>query len=299
MASSPSSRALAELGVRLRRAGLRESLAMAAYGGATGIHAARLAARAAPLPASPASAALELLVAGREVERGAAAQAIGDLDVAIAAGLLEPRGDRLVAAVRVVPFGELFLACDPGQLPDDSSLHLIGALPRRVEGPWLDVGTGCGVAPLSRPRLGSARLGTDIDAAAIERAALGAALSGCAAVARFAAADLFDGVAGLGGPFALITFNAPLPLPPGLLDRFWAGAPRLLELGGEIAVHARIAEAPDLGGEVRCLTYTPPQAPAPFSVIRWRPDQPPSRRRETVALTCAIPHISRSMFDRC
>lgn len=269
-------------------------MATAAYGGASAIHAARLAARAKPLAPSPATAALEVLVAGRPIDRSLAARTIGDLDAMIELGLIEARGDRVIGRARVVPHAGLLLVCPPGQLPDDSSLHLRGALPDRCDGRWLDVGTGCGLAPLSRPRLGAERLGTDIDEAAIAGARLGAGLSGIAGPARFAVADLFEGVA---GRFALITFNAPLPLPAGLLDRFWAEAARRLAPGGEVLVHAA-GQVPELEGQVTGLRYTPGSAPVPFAVIRWRPDAPVSRRVEPVELTARQPHISRAMFDR-
>lgn len=287
MASSPS-----ELAETLRRAGLNEARAIAGFGGATGVHAARLAGRAAPLPPTPAAAALELLVAGRSIDRaGAAALPVDGL---LEAGLIAAAGDRLEPLARVIPHRERLLVCPPDQLPDDSSFHLLGALPRRPVDRWLDVGTGCGFAPLLAPRLAAERRGTDVDPGAIAAARIGARLCGQATL-ELAVADLFDGIA---GAFDLISFNAPLPLPGSLADRFWDGAGAHLARGGEVLVHAT-GPIPALPGELTVARYTPAASPVSFAVARWRPGGPAGRREIEVELTVEHPHISRAVFDRC
>jgi SAM-dependent methyltransferase len=293
---SPSVTAeLPGLAAALRRAGLRESLAIAAYGGATGVHAARLASdQPRSLTAiTAATAALELLVAGRSIDREAASSL--PVDRLIDAGAIAADGDRLTPRLRIIPHRGRLLVCGGGALPDDSSFHLLGALPRRCDR-WLDVGTGCGFAPLMAPRLGGDRLGTDIDASAIDGARLGARLAGLAGSLRLAVADLFDAAAG--DRFDLITFNAPLPLPAGLLDRFWSEAPRHLAPGGLVVVHARGTPA-DLPGALDVARYTPDDCPEPFAVCRWRPGDPGRRRELAVELTLDAPHVSRAVFERC
>lgn len=289
MALSPS--AAAELADSLAGAGLSEARAIAAYGGATGIHAARLAGRAAPLAITGASAALELLVAGRSIDRAAAAA----LPVAalVDAGLIAIDGERLAPRARVIPHRGRLLACRADQLPDDSSLHLAGALPRGRRGRWLDVGTGCGLALLLAPQLAALRLGTDIDAAAIELARTGALLCRQPAI-ELAVSDLFDAVS---GRFDLISFNAPLPLPAPLIERFWAGAADHLAPGGEVLVHAS-GPVPELPGELAIARYTPEASPQSFAVARWRPAGAAGRREIAVELSVERPHISRAVFDR-
>jgi SAM-dependent methyltransferase len=283
--------AAAELADALGAAGLTEPRAIAAYGGATGAHAARLATSAAPLPITAASATLELLVAGRSIAMAAAERSLPVAALA-GAGLIEIDGAAVTPRARVIPHRDRLLVCGHRALPDDSSFHLLGALPRRCRR-WLDVGTGCGFAPLIAARLGDRRVAADIDAAAIELARIGALLCRQPGL-ELEVSDLFDAI---DGRFDLISFNAPLPPPDGLLERFWAGAARVLEPGGEVVAHAR-GVPPAVGGELVIARYTPAASPESFAVSRWRPGAPAARREVAIELSVERPHVSRAAFDR-
>ena len=168
----------AELGAALRRAGLTPRGVAAAWGTALIAHLPR-ATRARVLPATPATAALELFVARRPVPTAIAERGLGPgvLAAAKAAGFVERLADDVVATVAVVPVGPALACCTSLDWPDDSSHHLIGCLPPGRVARWLDVGTGCAIAPLARPERAAAIVAADTDPSAIAHAAHGVALS--------------------------------------------------------------------------------------------------------------------------
>ena len=181
--------------------------------------AARREAKLEP-PLHRATALLELLVAGRTVPKAVAppvAQRLAHL------GLVEEIGDALRARRALVPLpagwrGErdALAVCDRWDAPlcrdatpwpDDSSHHLVGALGGVRASRWLDLGTGSGIAPLSRRGVAPFVLGADLVPATARAAQLGAALSDHRRYA-VAVSDLDDAV---DGAWDLLTCNAPIP----------------------------------------------------------------------------------------
>jgi hypothetical protein len=283
----------AAIGGRLRRRGLRPELAIAAFGGRTAVHAARLAAerRRSP-PTTVAAAVIELFVGAGSVERELAERALGpDLETLAGLGLLEV-GDAVTAAAALLPVGPALLACRRDALPDDSSFHLVGALSGPAPASWLDVGTGCGFAPLLCPAAGPV-VATDVDRHAVDLARIGAALSGRGDV-ELAAADLLAAAAGR--RFARVTFNAPIEGAAALLERFWSRVGDHLEPAGEVIVHSIDGPLPSLPGEVIAVRYTPADHRPGFAVSRWRPDAGPRRRRVAIELDPETPHVTRAAF---
>ncbi|MCB9562667.1 MAG: methyltransferase [Kofleriaceae bacterium] len=223
------------------------------------------------------------------------------------------------ATVAILPAGADALAvCDRADgddagavmFPDDSSHHLIGALPRRRVERWLDVATGAALAPLSAAGRAREVVAVDLSPRAIAMARLGAALSGVPLA--LAVADLADGV---DGGFDLVTANLPIPgeragagprhrvSPPGadLIARFWRAAAARLAPGGEALLHAALDDDPlaalrALPGEVVVARYTPPGLAA-FGVTAWRPDRPAARRVRDLALTRDAPHVDRAAVE--
>jgi hypothetical protein len=192
--------------------------------------------------------------------------------------------------------------------PDDSSLHLASCLPTGALGAWLDVGTGAAVAPLvAGPRATRVRA-TDVNDAALARAAQGAALSGRTDL-TLARADLLDGA---GAGWDLITFNAPVPAddaaapattwhraPPGaaLIERFWAAAGDHVAHGGEVLAHTAILSDPwalhaGRPGAVTVARYTPPGERG-FAITRWRPHAPAARDLVEIPLGPGRPYVHR------
>ena len=276
---------------------------------------AAAAARPMPAPCPPAALPIWLLVGGRAVDAAAAARALGPAATGLAAcGLVVADGGEVRATAAVAALGAGVVVCDrldapatPDLVPwpDDSSLHLLGALPPGRLGAWLDVGTGAAIAPLAAgPRAARVRA-TDVNPRALARAAAGAALSGRADL-ELAAADL---LAGAGPGWDLITFNAPIPggdprLPvwrhgaADVLARFWAAAGDHVAPGGEVLVHARIDDDPwpvhaGRPGAVVIARYTTPGQPG-FAVTRWVPGAPPARVVIDVALGRDRPFVTRA-----
>jgi hypothetical protein len=317
-----ASERLAALGQQLRAAGLNARALAACFGLTSLAHLPR-AADALPAPGlTPPPAALVpwLLVAGRPVLETAARKRLGDdLDALLELGVLARRGDQVVALMTLVPVGAGIAVVDPPTVtsgrdavlfPDDSSFHLIGALPRRPVGRWLDVGTGAGVAVLAGPVAAEVRA-TDLNPRAIERARLGAQLSSRAA--DFQVADL---LAGAGDRrWDLVTFNAPLPGGPAYRDepmwrasdqdlrtRFLAEVVAVVADGGEVLMHALVDDAlrdalAALPGEVVIARYTPASQRPAFAVLAWRPGGPAGLREVAVELGRDAPHVGRAALD--
>lgn len=290
---------------------------------------AAVAARAMPVPCPPAALPIWLLVAGKDVEVEAATRALGPaLAPLLDAGLVERRGDELHATAAIAVLGAGVVVVDrldaasagedagrDGQganrvpWPDDSSLHLASCLPTGAIGPWLDVGTGAAVAPLfAGPRAARVRA-TDVNDAALARAAQGAALSGRTDL-ELAHADLLDGAGA--HAWDLLTFNAPVPAddpsapssiwhraPPGaaLVERFWAAAGDHVAPGGEVLTHTAVAADPWAAhegrpGGITIAHYTPPGERG-FAITRWRPHAPPARDLVEIRLGPGRPYVLR------
>jgi hypothetical protein len=310
-------------GRALLAAGLTERAVLACFGASCLAHVPRaLAHRPGFGQPAPAAVLPWLFAAGATIPIAQVRARLGDRVVDALRRLELIAGETDVRATRaLVPLGDASLAiCDrldappaPGAVlwPDDSSHHLIGALPARRVERWLDIGTGSGLAPLAaRGRARHARA-TDLNPRAIDAAALGAALSG--ADLALAVADLGDG-----SGWDLVTFNAPIPAeagiepdgasihrraPPGaaVLERFWRQAPDLIADGGEIVVHSVLTADPlaataDLVGAVAVVRYTPPGAVA-FGITVWRPGDRRHRRVIDVALRGDRPHVRRDDVD--
>ena len=210
-------------------------------------------------------------------------------------GLLERDGDRAVAPVAIVPVRDSLSVAPWDRLPDDSSLHLVGALPSSASS-WLDIGTGAAFAPLAAPALAPSIVGADIDAESIALAEIGVALSGADHI-ELRDADLLD--VGEAAP-SLITFNAPIAADlRDLMARFWDGAAERCAPGGEVLAHCRADAAipPTAAGEVVVARYTPNGSEA-FVVVRWHPHRPTSRREIVVNLGPRRPHVRRDWISR-
>lgn len=302
------------LGHRLAAAGLTEQ-ALLAW---AGTHRLALVPQVLPAlaarPVVPAATALALFVAGATLPVDAAARL--PLDALLAHGLVERAGDRVRAAVAILPLGRCLLVCDRADAvdhpelvcwPDDSSYHLAGALPAERVARWLDLGAGSAFAALARPEHAAAIVGVDVNPRAVRYARLGVALSGVGHVA-LAQGDLSEAPA---DAVELVTCNAPIPdeedlrhvhvdaieravwrrTERTLFARLWPAARGRLAPGGQVIVHAAVDALPaELPGEVAIVVYTPPGTRA-FAVQWWTPDAPARRAVGYRALTAARPHL--------
>lgn len=251
----------------------------------------------------PAAAGLALLVAGAELPLDRVRRL--PIDQLVAAGLVEHIEDRLRARVAVVPLGASLLVCDRADCddgvdlvcwPDDSSVHLAGALPPGRRARWIDLGCGSAFAPLARPELATTIHGIDINPRAVDHARLGAGLSGI----QHLTIERGD-IAADWGTAELVTCNAPIPDEPdaavwrsadaGFFGRLWSAARRCAAPGGEIVVHCTLAAIPDdLPGEQTIVVYTPPSTKA-FAMLWWRPDAPARRVVARRPMTPERPHV--------
>lgn len=246
-------------------------------------------------PLTRASAPYELFVAGRTVPRAL----LPPLDDDLVEG-----DDRVRATVAVLPLGRSLIVCDrldaagPHTVcwPDDSSYHLLSAIPPGRRDRWLDLGCGSAVAQLARPELADQLVGLDRNPRAIAFAARGAQLSG---ITRFTGAtgDLTTPQE----PAELVTCNAPIPDGGTLTwrstdDRFfarlWPTIPARVSERGLAVIHCVRAAIPDeLPGERLVATYTPPETAPAFAVLWWRPHAPARLVESYRALTVARPHL--------
>lgn len=294
---------LANLGARLRAAGLTEG-ALLAWGGTRRIPALewRLPGLHLREPV-PAAAALSLFVAGAVLDIDQLGKL--PLDELLEADLLERRGGRVRAPLSLLPLESALLVCDRHdrpdgddlvRWPDDSSYHLASALGSGRRSRWLDLACGSAFAPLARPELGSEIRGHDLNARAVRYARLGAALSGC----RHITAEEAE-IGETHAPAALVTCNAPIPgdadaaiwrrADAAFFTRMWPAARSCTAPDGQVVVHCVASGIPgELPGEVVVVVYTPPGERG-FAVTWWRPDGPVRRVVAYRELTHARPHL--------
>ncbi len=289
------------LGAQLRAAGLSPR------GLATWAGTDRISALPAVLPAQvtrepvPAAVALTLFVAGVPLHMDRAKNL--PVEALLQAKLLALHGADVYAPAAVLPLGPSLMVCDRLDVPDavdrvswpdDSSLHLVSAIPpTRRRKRWLDLGCGSAFAQLALPNLADVMLGIDINPRAIGFARQGALLSGADRLeARHVGVDAIDGARA-----DLVTCNAPLPdaaalavwrrADPGFFPLLWPAIRRNLIEGGEAILHvARHTIPADLPGEKLIVSYAPD-----LCVLWWRPDAPELLGSVERPLTPARPHV--------
>lgn len=293
-----------ELGSKLRAMGLVPR-ALAAWAGTdrlSGLYPSRLADQ----PITPASIALAMFVAGVDLEIDRAARL--PLDDLLAAGLVERSRTRVWATLALLPLRSSIIACDRADAaetehlvcwPDDSSYHLLSAIPRGTYGHWHDLACGSAIAMLARPELATTRTATDLNPRAVAFAQLGAALSG-----RALGVGVGDVGGGIGEP-DLVTCNAPMPAAPGSAaddEPIWQRTSgRFFEAlfarrEPLIVVHCvREAIPVDLPGERLVATYTMGE-PA-FSILWWRPHRPRRAAEVLRPATADRPHVDLADLD--
>jgi hypothetical protein len=258
---------------------------------------------------NPASALLALFAAGRHIAR-TLVPPLGEL-----AEFLEGAGAYVHARIAILPIaaphGASFVVCDRLEAkgietvcwPDDSSLHLIKAIPPGRRDTWLDLGCGSAPAQLTHPEYAHRLVASDLNPRALRYAELGARLS------RIAHLEPLHG--DLANVHAnLVTCNAPIPALPGttsegplwtatdadFVARMFETAQAALLAGGTIVVHAALDALPrDLPGELVIVAYTPAGLAADggreFAVAWWRPDAAPCRVSARRELTPDEPHL--------
>lgn len=296
---------LVHIGRALRERGMTERAVQACFG-VNCVGHVPLRTTAAPAPAALTRAAVLpwLLVAGKTLPAEAVRAVLGDElhQTMCRAALIAERDARVRALVYILPVGEALAVSshDDVPLPDDSSFHLIGALPARRVDRWLDIGTGTAIAPLARRGLGGHVVGADVNTAALDCARLGAELSGATEL-ELRTSDLFAALALDTWP--LITFNAPLPQPGGdLLGRFWRDVRARVDDQSEVLVHSQqprhsYIESLQLPGDVLVARYTPDAVEPAFGVTRWRPGGRQRSHLRHVSLTPAHPHVTRADLE--
>jgi len=318
-AASPgraASAGLRDLGDRLRSHGLT-ARALEAWAGTASSALVSDYLRGRPRATqTPAAALFELLVRGTEIGPDQL-RAPALVDALIAHGVVERAGDELHARVAVLPLDRALVVCDRRDAPverdlvcwpDGSSEHVARSIPPGRRDAWIDLCSGSGFAPLTRPGQARQIAAIDLNDRAVAYARLGAALSG---VAHLAISQ--GDVAAPAEPADLVTCNTPIPDPepdasaplwcltePGLFDRLWPALARAVRPGGMIIVHA-VTEAivPRLSraaGERVVVTYTP-EGVRDFSVAWWRPDAASRLIHVRRALSAGRPSITADDRD--
>jgi SAM-dependent methyltransferase len=248
---------------------------------------------------TPASALLELFVAGSTVARNPRWPDFGEL--------VEEHDGMLHAKVSILPLGRGLIVCDRLDTddtlafvcwPDDSSYHLASALPPGRRASWLDLGCGSACAEVLRPDAATRILAADLNPRATRYAQLGLELSGI----RHVDVVTTDLAAGIAGKFDLVTCNAPIPGSTGpnvwratddkFFPRLFADAARCVADDGVVIIHGRLeALLTDLPGERVVIRYTPDDHVG-FGVLWWRPSAPSRLISTYRALTSDRPHLT-------
>jgi len=168
---------------------------------------------------------LRLFLLGVATPRDAAAVALGDelLEACAGWGLLESRGDAVLARVRLTPFRNLLLAVDQPAHPEierrpDQVMGITGStavlanftMRRRVRH-TLDLGTGCGVQALLASAHSERVAATDCNPRALAFARFNAALNNLSNIC-FIQGDAFQPVRAR--TFDLIVVNPPFAISP-------------------------------------------------------------------------------------
>ncbi|MBP9084684.1 MAG: hypothetical protein KBG15_01145 [Kofleriaceae bacterium] len=311
----------------LRTLGLRPAR-LAAYGHTSTIaHLPRIVRQREWCATTPVAAIpLLLWCDGANVPAASAQAALGrHFDDVVAAGFLTCSASHVHAPFAVVPIEHGFVCFDFDHheheaneadarvcWPDDSSHHLIGALPDGATAGitrWLDVGSGPAFAPLHRPRLAEQIIASDINPRAVTMASRGLGLS-CIAGLPHIQTMIADGVPTSAGMFDLVTCNAAIPAPVhaaswhfapvAVLQDFLLAAPRYLQPTGTIILHAllsanEVALVQRQGGTAHLTGYTSAvqsESTAPgFAVLWWQPHRPGPFTYGHRELTMQRPHI--------
>ncbi len=253
-----------------------------------------------PDPWPPATVIPRMFVARHTVPLSVARKRLAGLvDELEALGLVASDRDSIRARVGLLPVGESLAVCGP--LPDDSTFHLIGALPTRRVPAWLDIGTGNAIVPLARRGLAPRVVASDIDDEALAFALAGIYLSDASEI-ELSRSSLLEDASGH-ERWPLITFNAPIPTSThaDLLDRFWQQARTATDDDGEVILHAQqpLRDYPDrldLPGCTVAVRYTPDGVEPAFGVTIWQPSGRARCELRHQPLTRQSPHISRAAF---
>ena len=306
----------ATLGRELMVAGLRADHARS-YGGITTIHVAQQAVgrlrslteqateQATERAVSSASVVLDLFIDKRRVPLNDVRRGLESVTPSLFtrlsnSGLLASDGQTVWAPRAILPVAQRLICAPWAMLPDDSSLHLLGCLPRMsATHRWLDIGTGTGLLPLIGAR--GTTTATDVSTSCLAAAVIGEALSGIRKSIQWCHADLFEDLDPRS--YDLITFNAPIENHASLLTRFWHQAPRFLAPGGEILVHSVISPSPagptpkqaPPHAFTSTIIYSPPEFTPAFGVTLHRPDGPSRKSYFSYRqLTVRAPHLTRA-----
>jgi SAM-dependent methyltransferase len=269
---------------------------------------------------------IALLVGGETVDEGQLG--VADAGPLVDAGLLSRDAGRLRAEVAILPVRGLHVlsdridaaGADAVVMIDLSALNLARSMPRLPSGAKvLDVGCGAGVLTLLAAKQGARAIGSDLDRRSLAMARCNAALNGLEA--EFVESDLLRGVPP--GPYALVTFNAPLlraavatsdPAAPSsyytsdrgdaLALEFLAEVGARLDDGGESLLQGQLTPAvyealDERATELQIGSVRFADAPdgTPHAVILLRRGGTPFRRRAHVPLGPLCPVIDRRVVD--
>lgn len=164
------------------------------------------------------------------------------------AGILKQTADEVAPLLRILPFQELWIACDISGLKKlhqeefvmgiaGSSLTLANATIRRQSDRTLDIGTGCGIQAFMASRHSEQVSTIDRDPRAIDIARFNAKLNDLENV-EFFEGDLFEPVRGR--KFNLIVSNPPFVISPEFRAHYRDGG-----LGGDELCQQIVRKAPE------------------------------------------------------